>query len=233
MDNPTPLKLWYALHLFAVGLGINAVFVFGNAISLPMPFDVERLLARGEGSIGLLMGWASGLALLVSMLVLLSLMRHPHWRSSKAGSAAPSMFGLDLARHSSWAPYWQWGWLVLALALSAWGTGHATRKALAAPVFACDQAESVGEVLVRAGSSGYGVPAPIFRPERLRFNTCGQPRSMREGRGVEYIPIISDVLPALIACIDIVLVFVFWGMWWKAARQTRKPRPRSARRAVT
>lgn len=37
MDNPTPLRLWYALHLFAIVLGINAVFVFGNAISLPMP----------------------------------------------------------------------------------------------------------------------------------------------------------------------------------------------------
>ena len=234
MENPTPLKIWYALHLFATYLGINAIlYLQGGDITLPMLINVELLVERGRGSTGLLLAWASGLALLVSMLVLLSLMRQLPKRSSKAGSVAPSMFGFDLVQHPDAAPYWQGFWLVVCLALSAWGTGHAARVALAAPVYACGQAESPDGVLVRPGSSGFGVPEPIFGHDRLRFDSCGQPPSVRESRGVEYIPIISDVLPARIACIDIVLVFVFWGMWWKAARQTRKQRPRSARRAVT
>lgn len=34
MENPTPLKIWYALHLFATYLGINAILYLQGVTSL-------------------------------------------------------------------------------------------------------------------------------------------------------------------------------------------------------
>lgn len=225
MTASSLVKVWTAVHLFAIYTGVNALLAVQNSpFLLPLLISTRDETQRGPDSMALFWFYVSAPAVIVSMLLATAYLRMP---PSKGGvSKAPSMFGVELARGSRLATAYLAFWLIVCTSLSTYGSAHAAKTVLEADIFECKVTDS--SELRRLGAGALSGMVPRFGESRARFDGCAaktaspaEVRGQQKWRGVQYIPIVNDLLVAALALSMVLTVFVFWLTW---ARQSWRNR---------
>ena len=221
MEKSALEKLWTAIHLAAVYAGVNAILFLQNSpMALPLNFVMRDGAGRGRHSMAIFWCFIAGVLLACSLLSALSYVKH-HGGRKRGVVAAPVMFSMTLRAGSNMARAYQGFWLVLCMALAAYGVAHSARTVLRAPLYECDaRAVAQSAQTFRAGRSIAQGLWPRFGGVDVRFDGCGPSAptdSRSDKRGVEYVPIVNDMLIGGVALLDIWLVFLFWWRWRRAA----------------
>lgn len=239
MNKKTFLNIWTAIHLFAVYAGINAIlYLQRSPFTLPLFVEVQDDIVRGRASMAIFWTYIAGSAVICSALLGMVYLRR-YAERGQGISSAPSMFGIQLQPRDGLSRTFQAFWLILCMALSAYGVGHAARIVLEAPLYECHAAKTSVGFNIREGHGIMNGMYPWTRGKDVRFDGCGR-RSADEvdplQRGVEYVPVVGDMLVAVIAVATFGTVIVFWVSWYARARVrtgtgTRTPKHSTAARA--
>lgn len=223
MEKSTFNKIWTAVHLAAVGAGVNAIlFLQDSPVTLPFFANIQDKSLRGTESLAVFWVYIAGIPLFFSLVLALDYLKN-YGRTGAGELSAPVVFDFDLRPGSRLTQCYQAFWLVICMLLSAWGVGHATRIVLKADLYECSVPEGAKGYVFKEDKSILSRLMPRFDGEKVRFSRCSQSDGSTFRRGVVYIPIMNDLLPCLLALLNVGMMFFFWGRWWRLSR--RKPEP--------
>ena len=222
MNKSTLNKIWTIVHLAAIYAGVNAIlFLQKSPVTLPMFANIQEQSLRGKESMAVFWVYLVGAPLICSLALALTYLKM-HGKAGLGENPAPVMFGIDLKPGTRLSQCYQALFLVVLIVLSLWGVAHATHTVLKADLYECS---------VEKGSEGHEFRndqrvisglLPRFDGKSVRFGSCSQPDGSASRRGVVYVPIVNDVLPALITLLSIGMAFLFWTWWYRLANRNPK-----------
>jgi hypothetical protein len=227
MDRETFSKVWTIVHLFAIYTGVNALLVVQNSpMLLPLVVTAREEALRGPDSMAVYWFLISAPALCLSMLLaIIFLKRQPP--GTPVELRVPTMFAISLIPRDNVARAYQLFWIVLCTLASGYGVCHAGKTVLEATIYVCDQDEqSLASAKVRFDQSMFRGMLPNFGFDKARFDGCrarqtadatksGSPplTSIWLHRGIEYVPVLHDLLVATFGMTAAGLALLLWGLW--------------------
>jgi hypothetical protein len=219
VDKVALAKVWTVVHLFAIYTGANSILILQNSPALlPLVITTKDEAARGRISMAVFWFFIAATSLIVSMSLVLAYKRQSA-ASSSCVEATPAMFAITLVPRTKLALCYQLFWLVVCTAVAVYGVGHGCRTILESPLYECDAGSPNKGSLVRDGGSLFQGVLPTFQGKDLRFDGCGITSPTNGGvatpnpHGIEYVPLVEDVVVALLALAAMTLVAAFWIAW--------------------